>query len=113
MAMFCYQCQETAGNKGCTIRGVCGKTEETAKLMDLLIYSLKGISDIVVKDKLDAAKLDTLNGEVLTSLFMTITNANFDTDALERQIERMLALRDGLRKTGGTYHDAATFTLSP
>ena len=111
MAMFCYQCQETAGNKGCTIRGVCGKTEETAKLMDLLIYSLKGISDIVVKDKLDAAKLDTLNGEVLTSLFMTITNANFDTDALERQIERMLALRDGLRKTGGTYHDAATFTL--
>jgi len=44
MSMFCYQCQETAKNEGCTIRGVCGKTEETANLQDLLIYVLKGIS---------------------------------------------------------------------
>ena len=109
MGMFCFQCQETAGNKGCTVRGVCGKTEETAKLMDLLIYTLKGISDIVVKGKLDASKLDAVNGETLTSLFMTITNANFDNDALEHQIDKMLVFRDGLRKADGAYHDAATF----
>ena len=48
MSMFCYQCQETAGGKGCAVRGVCGKTEEVAKLQDLLIYTLKGISEIVV-----------------------------------------------------------------
>ncbi len=112
MSMFCFQCQETAGGRGCTVRGVCGKTEETAKLMDLLIYTLKGISDIVVKEHLDAAKLDMLNGEMLTSLFMTITNANFDSGALERQIGKMLILRDGLKKTDGSYHDAAVFMVS-
>ena len=48
--MFCFQCQETAGGKGCTVRGVCGKTEEVAKLQDLLIYTLKGISEIVTKE---------------------------------------------------------------
>ncbi len=112
MSMFCYQCQETAGNKGCTVRGVCGKTEDVAKRMDLLLYVLKGISHIVVKDKLDVKELDAVNGEMLTSLFMTITNANFDADAVERQIIRMLAIRDSLRPCRGDYHDAAAFTVS-
>ncbi|MCE5187801.1 MAG: hydroxylamine reductase [Eubacteriales bacterium] len=111
MGMFCFQCQETAGNKGCTIRGVCGKTEEMAKLMDLLIHTLKGISVIVVREKLEVSKLDALNGEMLTSLFMTITNANFDSDALEHQIGKMLVLRNGLRKADGVYPDAAVFTV--
>ena len=48
MSMFCYQCQETAGGKGCAVRGVCGKTEEVATLQDLLIYTLNGISQIVI-----------------------------------------------------------------
>src|SRR5574344_1211958 len=78
MGMFCYQCQETAGGKGCTVKGVCGKNEEVAKLQDLLIYTLKGISEIVVKGKVDITKLDTANYDVLSSLFMTRTNANFD-----------------------------------
>lgn len=112
MGMFCFQCQETAGNKGCTVRGVCGKTEDVAKRMDLLLYTLKGISNIVVTDKLDATKLDALNGEMLNSLFMTITNANFDADAIERQIGKMIVLRDSLRSGEGKYHDAATFTVS-
>ena len=112
MGMFCYQCQETAGNKGCSVRGVCGKTEDVSNRMDLLLYVLKGISDIVVRDKIDVRDLEAVNGEMLTSLFMTITNANFDADAVERQIIRMLALRDGLRPCRGDYHDAATFTLS-
>jgi len=112
MGMFCYQCQETAGGKGCTVRGVCGKTEDTAKRMDLLIHTLKGIANIVVTDQLDVSKLDALNGEVLTSLFMTITNANFDNDALDHQIDKMLVYRDGLRKPDGKYHEAATFSVS-
>ena len=112
MGMFCFQCQETAGNKGCTIRGVCGKTEDVAKRMDLLLYVLKGISHIVMTDKLDVKRLDALNGEMLTSLFMTITNTNFDADAIERQIIKMLALRDSLRPCKIEDQDAANFTLS-
>ena len=112
MGMFCFQCQETAGNKGCTVRGVCGKTEDVAKRMDLLLYICKGISHIVVSDKLDVKTLDALTGEMLTSLFMTITNANFDGDAIERQIIKMLALRDSLRPCKIEDQDAANFTVS-
>ena len=70
MSMFCYQCQETAGGKGCTVRGVCGKTEEVARLQDLLIYTLKGISEIVIKGKLDVKDLGNTNYEMLNSLFI-------------------------------------------
>lgn len=113
MSMFCYQCQETAGGKGCTVRGVCGKTEEVARLQDLLIYTLKGISEIVVKGKLDVSKLGGTNYEVLSSLFMTITNANFDDGSIEKQIRKMLSVRDELRKTISVsgLHDAATFKV--
>ncbi|NJP41251.1 hydroxylamine reductase [Oscillospiraceae bacterium HV4-5-C5C] len=113
MSMFCYQCQETAGGKGCTVRGVCGKTEEVAKLQDLLIYTLKGISEIVVKGKLDIKNLGKTNYEMLNSLFMTITNANFDDGSIEKQILKMIAIRDGIRKTAivEKLHDAATFTV--
>ncbi|BAK98084.1 hydroxylamine reductase [Oscillibacter valericigenes Sjm18-20] len=114
MSMFCYQCQETAGGKGCAVRGVCGKTEEVAKLQDLLIYTLKGISEIVVKEKLDVKTLGETNYEVLSSLFMTITNANFDDGSIENQIMKMIAVRDKLRNSVASagLHDAATFTVS-
>jgi len=113
MGMFCYQCQEAAGGKGCTLRGVCGKTEPVSNLQDLLIYTLKGISDIVVKGNLDVSKLGRTNHEVLNSLFLTITNANFDDASIEKQINKMIAIRDELRKsvTGTELHDAATFTV--
>lgn len=113
MSMFCYQCQETAKGTGCHIRGVCGKDETVANLQDLLIYALKGVSHLVVRGGLKAADLAKVNHETLTSLFMTITNANFDGDAIERQIAVMLDLRDGLRarvKVDGL-HDAATFVV--
>jgi hydroxylamine reductase len=111
--MYCYQCQETAGGKGCTVRGVCGKTEEVAKLQDLLIYTLKGISEIIVKGKIDVSKLGDTNYEMLSSLFMTITNANFDDGSIEKQIIRMISIRDELRKSSiaGGLHDASTFTV--
>ena len=111
MSIFCYQCQEAAKGTGCEVRGVCGKTEEVAKLQDLLIYTLKGVSDIVVKGKLDVANLQAVNHQVLNSLFMTITNANFDDAAIEAQIKKVLSLRNELKKTvtASDLHDAASF----
>ena len=113
MSMFCFQCQETARGTGCEVRGVCGKTEEVAKLQDLLIYTLKGVSEIVVKGKLDIANLHDANHQVLNSLFMTITNANFDDASIEAQIRKVLSLRDELKKivNSSELHDAASFTV--
>ena len=109
MSMFCYQCQETAGNTGCTIQGVCGKKEEVAKLQDLLIYTVKGIAEIVVETKTDVAAIPEVNHAILNSLFMTITNANFDDVAIEAQIKQMIPIRDKLRADTGYVqkHDAA------
>ncbi len=111
MSMFCYQCQETAKGTGCEIRGVCGKTEEVAKLQDLLIYTLKGISEIIIKGKMEVKDIKEVNHEVLKSLFMTITNANFDAKDFENQIDKMLALRNELRNKSSINNpsDAVTF----
>jgi len=114
MSMFCFQCQETAKNSGCTIKGVCGKNEDVAKLQDLLLYTCKGISHIVVKSGVNTESIPEINHSMLTSLFMTITNANFDNKAFERQITKMLSSRDGLLKTMAIsdLHDAALFKVA-
>lgn len=114
MSMFCYQCQEAAKGEGCQIQGVCGKKEGTAKLQDLLIYSTKGIAEVVTKGKLDVNELKQVNHQVLTSLFITITNANFDDSAIEEQIRKNIAARNELRAKVSTnnLHDAATFEVS-
>ena len=111
MSMFCFQCQETAKGIGCEVRGVCGKTEQVAKLQDLLIHSLKGLALVVRSTGLDVAGLSEANHETLKSLFMTITNANFDEAAIEAQIRKVVAIRDSLKtRTGVTCtHDATTF----
>ncbi|NCB49432.1 MAG: hydroxylamine reductase [Alphaproteobacteria bacterium] len=114
MSMFCYQCQETAKGKGCMLKGICGKTEEVAKLQDLLIYTIKGIAEIIVKGKLDVSKLKNTNHQVITGLFSTITNANFDDKALEKQIKELLKTRDKLRENLdiSKFHDSATFSVN-
>jgi len=114
MSMFCYQCQETAKNEGCTVVGVCGKKDDVANIQDLLIYTTKGISQIVKRGDLDVNTLNELNHEMLTSLFMTITNANFDREAFEKQIKKMLSFRDELIKDLDLdgLHDCATFQVS-
>lgn len=113
MGMFCYQCQETAGNKGCEFGGVCGKSEELADLQDLLIYTLKGISEIVIKGKLDVKYLGDVNHEVLMSLFMTITNSNFDDKVMIDKIKQMISMRNELRSKViiDAFDDAATFEV--
>ena len=98
--MFCYQCQETAKNTGCIVKGVCGKTEETANLQDLLIYVLRGISIYGEKAK-ETGKLDRKYGLFIAqALFATITNANFDNDRIIALIRKGLKLRDELKKKG-------------
>ncbi|MBS5980848.1 MAG: hydroxylamine reductase, partial [Dysgonomonas mossii] len=81
MNMFCYQCQETAHNTGCTVKGVCGKTSEVANLQDLLMFLLKGISYSTVELRKAGVEIPAYtNRFVMESLFMTITNANFDKE---------------------------------
>lgn len=94
--MFCFQCQETAMNKGCTIKGVCGKTEDVANLQDLLIFLLKGISRNTVRLREAGKEYPEANSFVMESLFMTITNANFDKERFVKRIREAIALRDRL-----------------
>jgi hydroxylamine reductase len=112
--MFCYQCQEAAKGSGCDVRGVCGKTEETANSQDLLIYVVKGISDIVTKGNINVSEITEVNHEMLTSLFMTITNANFDEKAIKAQTQKLLLLRNDLKAKINVLnlHDAATFEVN-
>lgn len=95
MSMFCFQCQETAQNKGCTIKGVCGKTADVANLQDLLIFLLKGISRYTVSMRECGIETDTkINRFIVESLFMTITNANFDKERFVERILQTIALRE-------------------
>ena len=92
--MFCYQCQETAQGKGCTVKGVCGKTADVAGLQDLLIYLLKGISRLTVSLRSKGVELPEANKFVVDSLFMTITNANFDKERFVTKIREAYVVRD-------------------
>ncbi len=110
MSMFCYQCQETAGGKGCTHGGVCGKNAETANLQDLLIFTIKGISVLVAQNGTEVTSIPETNHAVLSGLFTTITNANFDSDSISEQIMHTLSLRDQLPKpTGKALPEAAVY----
>ncbi len=98
MSMFCYQCQETARNTGCTKVGICGKPADVANLQDLLIFINKGIAlynTQLLKRGIQSPEADHY---MLSSLFSTITNANFDRDVFVAKIQEGLALRDSLKK---------------
>ncbi|MBN2393842.1 MAG: hydroxylamine reductase [Anaerolineae bacterium] len=97
MSMFCYQCQETARNEGCTVRGVCGKTPEVSHLQDLLIWFLKGVSywDLKTRELGDGNPSAGLF--VAEGLFLTITNVNFDPESYAQWIRKAVTQRDALR----------------
>ncbi|MGL4934268.1 MAG: hydroxylamine reductase [Cetobacterium sp.] len=99
--MFCFQCQETAGNKGCSVVGVCGKQPTTSNLQDLLIYVAKGISilreNIALELRLEDKKFNSeLDYYITNALFITITNANFDDNMIAEEILKGLKFRDRL-----------------
>ncbi|MFR3557912.1 MAG: hydroxylamine reductase [Paraclostridium sordellii] len=114
--MFCYQCEQTAGGKGCTKVGVCGKTPEIAALQDLLIYQVKGISCYakVLIDK--GEKIDKeIVSFVENSLFTTLTNVNFDGDVHEKMLKQSQKIKESLRSKVGNCKDfcnQATYNLS-
>ncbi len=95
--MFCYQCQETMGNTGCINRGVCGKGPNLAKLQDLLVWLVKGISEITTRLRKEGKEVPADINHLLTeSLFMTITNANFDDLSFENRIGELLEVKEEL-----------------
>ncbi len=98
MAMFCYQCQEAAKGTGCTIKGVCGKTDELANIQDLLMYVMKGISVYSNKARELGIENHEVNHFIMTGLFMTITNANFDKVKFVAAIRKGLKLREEIKK---------------
>lgn len=92
--MFCYQCQETAGCKGCTISGVCGKKPEVARMQDLLVYVTKGLSCVTTRMREEGISVEKdVNHMVTRNLFITITNANFDREAICKAVEETLAVK--------------------
>lgn len=96
--MFCFQCQETARCQGCTQVGVCGKKPEVAAMQDLLIYTTKGLSAVTTQLRAEGGKVTKdVNHLVSVNLFATITNANFDREALIARIEKTLAVKDELK----------------
>ncbi|MCB2306749.1 hydroxylamine reductase [Clostridium estertheticum] len=97
MAMFCYQCQEAANCTGCTVKGVCGKTESLAKAQDLLIYITKGISIYGVRARESGIVNKEVDTFIMESLFATITNANFDRNIFIERVRKGLSLREGLK----------------
>ena len=95
--MFCYQCQETAGCKGCTISGVCGKKPEVARMQDLLVYVTKGLSCVTARMREEGIPVEKdVNHMVTRNLFITITNANFDREAIRKAVEETLAVKQDL-----------------
>ena len=89
--MFCYQCQETAGNKGCTKVGVCGKNEDVANLQDLLVYTTKGLASLVTRK---GKACDKVYDRISNNLFITITNANFDPDFILAAIKETMTFKE-------------------
>lgn len=95
--MFCYQCQETAGCKGCTMSGVCGKKPDVAAMQDLLVYVTKGISAVTTALRQEGKKVSAeINHLITLNLFTTITNANFDKESIEARIRATLAEKEAL-----------------
>ena len=96
--MFCYQCQETAKNEGCTVKGVCGKTADVANMQDLLMYLCKGISHYSVRLRANGVEVSEINKFVVDSLFMTITNANFDLSRFKVRMLIAYEMRNAAKK---------------
>ncbi|AIY80847.1 hydroxylamine reductase [Clostridium botulinum 202F] len=114
--MFCYQCEQTAGGKGCTKLGVCGKTPEVANLQDLLIYQCKGISVYAMEliEKGENIDKDIVKF-VENSLFTTLTNVNFDAEVHVEMLKESQKIKEELRKKIGNnkeYPEQASYNLS-
>lgn len=95
--MYCMQCQETAGNKGCTKVGVCGKSADLANMQDLLVYVTKGLSEVTTRLRKEGKTISKdVNHYITLNLFTTITNANFDDEVFYARVKETLAMKNEL-----------------
>ena len=108
--MFCFQCEQTSKGTGCTDFAVCGKTESTAILQDLLVHAAKGIAQFSHRARRFGAKDAELDRFLLEALFVTVTNVNFDDAAIEKTVRRAIVLRD---RAKALYQNAARFAGKP
>lgn len=112
--MFCFQCQETANNKGCTVKGVCGKTAEVADLQDNLVFVTKGLAQVKNRIKDLGDRQEEVDGRIVDNLFTTITNANFSAESIEEYIDATLDLKEELMASLDSTEDLpleATFDM--
>lgn len=113
--MFCFQCEQTAKGEGCTKIGVCGKKPEVADLQDLLIYCIKGLSQVADAARKQGITDETVNHFTVEAIFSTLTNVDFDPDRFADLIHKTVHLREGLKKKIGekvelpVFHEAAEF----
>jgi hydroxylamine reductase len=112
--MFCNQCQETAKNTGCTINGVCGKKEETANLQDLLLFACQGLAIATIEAKKQGISTNAESKHIANCLFMTITNANFDDQAITQAIRECISFRDNLKSNVkiSSLHESLAWTAT-
>ena len=97
MSMFCFQCQETAKNEGCTVKGVCGKTDEVSNLQDVLVFAAKGVAAYSSQLRNAGKRYDKVDEYLFRSLFISITNANFDGAEIIEAIKEGVNLRNFLK----------------
>jgi hydroxylamine reductase len=95
--MFCFQCQETAKNEGCTVKGVCGKTDEVSNLQDVLVFAAKGVAAYSSQLRNAGKRYDKVDEYLYRSLFISITNANFDGEEIIEAIKEGVNLRNFLK----------------
>ena len=106
--MFCFQCQETAKNEGCTKVGVCGKNEETANSQDLLVFATKGLAEVI--DKLGSVE-ENIYDILSNNLFITITNANFDSDYIIKKAKETIEIKNSLLEKLDSKEGLSEFAL--
>jgi hydroxylamine reductase len=96
--MFCFQCEQTAKGEGCTTFGVCGKSPEVANLIDLLIYTLRGVSQLALEGRKVGVKDEQVDLFICEATFVTLTNVNFDPESIIAYTKKAIELREALRK---------------
>ncbi|MGS2778754.1 hydroxylamine reductase [Robertmurraya sp. GLU-23] len=97
--MFCYQCQETANGTGCTIAGICGKKDDLANMQDLLVYVVKGLGIVHTEARVLGLKNSKVDEFIVNSLFMTITNANWDKNDFYNKVREGLNIREEIKSS--------------
>ena len=95
--MFCYQCEQTAKGQGCTVAGVCGKSADVATLQDLLVYMLRGLSQLSIEAAKAGVKDENIDVFTCEALFSTLTNVNFDPESIAAYIRKTAQFQEQLR----------------